>query len=58
LVRTKSEGGRVSVREEYIAAVNNAVAADREDLAAELAADYEHEYLRPASGHATLAAAS
>ena len=57
LVRTKDEGRRVSVRDEYIAAVNNAVTAGREDLAAELAADYEREYLRPASSHPSLAAA-
>ena len=57
LVRTKDEGRRVSVRDEYIAAVNNAVAAGREDLAAELAADYEQEYLRPASGQVSRTAA-
>lgn len=48
LVRPRNECRRTSVRDEYIAAVNNAVAAGRDDLAAELATDYEQEYVRPA----------
>jgi hypothetical protein len=41
------------VRDIYISAVNAAVAADRDDLAMEIAAEYETEYraaVRPAEG--------